>query len=326
MVGGVFISPLSAGLWGFFFCIYGTFARRQVLQKLEMHDRGGVQVVEDVCSLSVCSRDRDEEQEGDVFVSLVFCWSNTVVLYDAEMLFEVHRFCPKQGVELCCAAAVSLPASLLMCSRHEDGLALAEESEDARATLPTGICSSSLPTGEVLLVVDLSSYSRSLHFSSVVLAAPASSSAAYCPNAVVAFVALNDEAGGNEETVLLAARSCADDHPLDQSVNFDELAMGNLNECGEERATASLRRQMELFIEHAANVKLELHASSFLVLTLQLVSRIPGFVVGSVVNLHETRSALKGDPTLAWHELVGNVRCRQGGYAVDGPVPRYLGN
>ena len=64
----------------------------------------------------------------------------------------------------------------------------------------------------MLLVVDLSSYSRSLHFSSVVLAAPASSSAAHCPNAVVAFVALNDEAGGNEEN-----------HPLDQSVNFDEL-------------------------------------------------------------------------------------------------------
>ena len=109
-----------------------------------------------------------------------------------------------------------------------------------------------LPTGEVLLVVDLSSYSRSLHFSSMVLAAPVSSSAAHCTNAVVAFVALNDEAGGNEETVLLAARSCVDDHPLDQSVHFDELAMENLDECGGERATASLRRQMELFIEHGA--------------------------------------------------------------------------
>ena len=147
MVGGVFISPLSAGLWRFCFCIYGTFARRQVLQKLEMHDRGAVQVMEDFCSLSVCSRDRDEEQEGDVFVSLVFCWSKTDVLYDAEMLFEVHRFCPKQGVELRCAAAVSLPASLLTCSRHEGGLALEEDSEDARATLPAGSCSSSLPTG-----------------------------------------------------------------------------------------------------------------------------------------------------------------------------------
>ena len=90
-----------------------------------------------------------------------------------------------------------------------------EESEDARATLPARMCFlfdsgewllSSLPTGEVLLVVDLSSYCRSLHFSSVVFAAPASSSsAAHCPNDVVAFVALNDEAGGNEETVLLAA-------------------------------------------------------------------------------------------------------------------------
>ena len=77
-------------------------------------------MMEDFCSLSVCSRDRDEEQEGDIFVSLVFYWSKTVVLYGAEMLFEVHRFCPKQGVELRCAAAVSLPASLLTCSRHED--------------------------------------------------------------------------------------------------------------------------------------------------------------------------------------------------------------
>ena len=187
------------------------------------------------------------------------------------------------------------------------------------------MCSSSLPTGKVLLVVDLSSFSRSLHFSSVVLAAPASSSAAHCPNEVVAFVTLDDEAGGNEEKVLLAARSDADDHPLDQSVNFDELAMGNLNECGEERATASLRRQMALFIERAAHGKLELHATSVLVLALQLVSQIPGFVVGSVVNLHEMCSAL-GDSTLAGHELAGNVRCRQGRYAVDSPVPRYLDN
>ena len=67
---------------------------------------------------------------------------------------------------------------------------------------------------------------------SVVLAAPASSSAAHCPNAVVAFVTLNNEVSGNEEKVLLAARCCADNHPLDQSVNFGELAMGNLNECG----------------------------------------------------------------------------------------------
>ena len=126
--------------------------------------------------------------------------------------------------------------------------------------------------------------------------------------------------------MLLAARSCADDHPLDQSVNFDELAMGNLNECGEERATASLRRQMELFVERAAHGELELLASSVLVLALQFVSQIPGFVVGSVVNLHEMCSALKGNPTLAGHELAGNVRCRQGGYAVDGPVPRYLDN
>ena len=72
----------------------------------------------------MCSRHRDEEQEGDGFVSLVFCWSKTIVLDDAEMLFEVHRSCPKQGVELRCAAAMSLPASLLTCSRHEDGLAL----------------------------------------------------------------------------------------------------------------------------------------------------------------------------------------------------------
>ena len=83
---------------------------------------------------------------------------------------------------------------------------------------------------------------------------------------------------------------------------------------------------MELFIERAAHRKLELHASSVLVLALQLVSQIPGFVVGSVVNLDEMCSALKGDPTLAGHELAGNVRCRQGGYAVDGPVPRYLDN
>ena len=60
----------------------------------------------------MCSRHR-EEQESDVFVSLVFCLSKTIVLYDAEMLFEVHRFCPEQGMELRCAAAVSLPASLL---------------------------------------------------------------------------------------------------------------------------------------------------------------------------------------------------------------------
>ena len=92
-----------------------------------------------------------------------------------------------------------------------------------------------------MLVVDLSSFSRSFHFSSVVLAAPASSSAARCPNAVVAFVIFNNEAG----------------------------------------ATASLRRQMERFIERAAHGKLELHASSVLVLALQLVSQIPGFVVGS---------------------------------------------
>ena len=147
--------------------------RRRLSDELDDGDEA------DVISLSVCSRHRDEEQEGDVFVSLVFCWSKTIVLYDAEMLFEVHRFCPEQGVELRCAAAVSLPASLLTCSRHEDGLALEKESEDARATLPAGMCSSSLPTGKVLLVVDLSSFSRSLHFSSVVLAAPASSSAAH---------------------------------------------------------------------------------------------------------------------------------------------------
>ena len=152
----------------------------------------------------------------------------------------------------------------------------------------------------------------------MVLAAPASSSAAHCPNAVVGFVTLNNEVSGNEEKVLLAARGCADNHPLDQSVNFDELAMGNLNECGEERATASLRRQIELFIERAAHGKLELHASSVLVLALQLISQVPGFVVGGVVNLY--------DSTLAGHELAGNVRCRQGGYAVDGPVLRYLGN
>ena len=53
------------------------------------------------------------------------------MLYDAEMLFEVDRFCPKQCVEFRCAAAVRLPASLLTRSRHEDGLALEEESEDA---------------------------------------------------------------------------------------------------------------------------------------------------------------------------------------------------
>ena len=108
---------------------------------------------------------------------------------------------------------------------------------------------------------------------------------------------LNDEAGGNEETVLLAARSCVDDHPLDQSDHFDELAMENLDECSGKRATASLRRQMELFIESAAQGKL--HANSVLVLTLQLVSQIPGFDVGGVVrasfaNLPETRSALQG--------------------------------
>ena len=62
----------------------------------------------DVISLSVCSHDRDEEQQGDVFVSLVFRRPGTVVLYDAEMLFEVHRFCPKQGTEIRCAAQVWL--------------------------------------------------------------------------------------------------------------------------------------------------------------------------------------------------------------------------
>ena len=44
--------------------------------------------------------------------------------------------------------------------------------------------------------------------------------------------------------------------PFDQSVNFHELAMENLNECGEERATASLRRQKKLFIERAAHGEL----------------------------------------------------------------------
>ena len=79
-------------------------------------------------------------------------------------------------------------------------------------------------------------------------------------------------------------------------------------------------------IERAAHGELELHASSVLVLALQLVCQIPGFVVGSVVNLHEMCSALKGDPNLAGHELAGNVRCRQWGYAVDGPVPPYIDN
>ena len=133
---------LTSKCWplGVFFCIYGTFARRQVCQKLEMHDRRAIQVMDDFCSLSVCSRDRDQEQEGDVFIFE----SKTVVLYDTEMLFEVLAH-----VELRCAAAVSLPASLLTCSRHEDGLALEEESEDARTLLPAGICSSSLSTGKV---------------------------------------------------------------------------------------------------------------------------------------------------------------------------------
>ena len=36
-------------------------------------------MMEDFCSLSVCSRDRDEEQEGDIFVSLVFCWSKSAL-------------------------------------------------------------------------------------------------------------------------------------------------------------------------------------------------------------------------------------------------------
>ena len=75
-----------------------------------------------------------------------------------------------------------------------------------------------------------------------------------------------------------------------------------------------------------AHGELELHASSVLVLALQLLSQIPGFIVRSVVNLHEMCSELQGNPTLAGHELAGNVRCRQEGYAVDGPVPRYLDN
>jgi len=55
MLGGLFISPLSAGLWGLFFCIYATFARHQFRQKLEMKDRGAVQVVGDFCSYCWCS-------------------------------------------------------------------------------------------------------------------------------------------------------------------------------------------------------------------------------------------------------------------------------
>ena len=68
------------------------------------------------------------------------------------------------------------------------------------------------------------------------------------------------------------ARGCANDRPLDQSVHFDELVMVMLNKCNEKRATASWRRQMELFIEREAHGELELHARPVLVLALQLVS------------------------------------------------------
>ena len=85
----------------------------------------------------------------------------------------------------------------------------------------------------------------------------------------------------------------------------------NLNKCrGGERVTASLRRRMVLIIKRAAQGKLELPTNTVQVLVLQLVTKTPGLVVRSVVNSHQTRSALQGDPTLAAHELAGNVRRR----------------
>ena len=91
---------------------------------------------------------------------------------------------------------------------------------------------------KVMLVVDLRFYGRSLRSSSVDLSVRSILSAAQNPNTFVAFAALNGEAGGNEETVLLAARGCDDDHLLDRSADSDERAMENLDEY----------RRLELFL------------------------------------------------------------------------------
>ena len=80
--------PLGSGVSGIG---QSPSKRRRLNDELDDGDEA------DVISLSVCSRHRDEEQEGDIFVSLVFCWSKTIVLYDAEMLFEVHRILSGTG-------------------------------------------------------------------------------------------------------------------------------------------------------------------------------------------------------------------------------------
>ena len=123
------------------------------------------------------------------------------------------------------------PASLLMCSRHEDGSALEEETGYARATLSAGMCFllhsgewllSSLPTGEVLLVVNLSTYST------VALLQHCPYRSRFLFGRLLSehghrLQALSNEAGGDDETVLFVAGSCVDAHPRDQSVDFAEL-------------------------------------------------------------------------------------------------------
>ena len=89
---------------------------------------------------------------------------------------------------------------------------------------------------------------------------------------------------------------------------------------------ASLRRRWNCSSSARRTGSLSFTPARSMVLALQLLSQIPGFIVRRVVNLHEMCSALQGDPTLAGHELASNVRCRQEGYAVDGPVPRYQDN
>ena len=81
--------------------------RRRLSDKLDDGDEA------DVISLSVCSRHPDEEQKSNVFVSLVLCWSKTIVLYDAVMLFQVHKILSGTGRGASLCSCDGLPASLL---------------------------------------------------------------------------------------------------------------------------------------------------------------------------------------------------------------------
>jgi hypothetical protein len=115
----------------------------------------------------------------------------------------------------------------------------------------------------------------------------------------LAYVAtLGDPSNDGEapEVVLSAVRCCIEEEILaDRSADLEDLLSTNAGV----QTTASLRRQVELFMESAFQGKIELHAAPFLRIAQHLVRQIPGFVVGSVIRTHfansaQTREALQG--------------------------------